>query len=135
MRNQRLISSNAEHFDEVKGPKNLGRHQGPAAHGNRPSPMSAGPARPTQSVFGIPTHGTREENSTNGQLSRPLPSSRAQTRDLLRSWDSLLSSLRVIERSGHVMPEWPVRWRASMAAALHCHSSYYENPTLHIGVK
>ena len=64
-------------FDEVKGPKNLGRHQGPTALGDRPSPMSAGPARPTQSVFGVPTHGTREGNSTNGQRSRPLPSSRA----------------------------------------------------------
>ena len=28
-------------FDEVKGPKNLGRHQGPTALGDRPSPMSA----------------------------------------------------------------------------------------------
>ena len=27
------------------------------------------------------------------------------------------------------------RWRASMAAAYHCHPSYYENPTLHIGVR
>ena len=29
---------------------------------------------------------------------------------------------------------WLVRWRASMAAAYHCHPSYHENPTLHIGV-
>jgi hypothetical protein len=28
----------------------------------------------------------------------------------------------------------PMRWRASMAAAYHCHPSYHENPTLHIGV-
>ncbi len=28
-----------------------------------------------------------------------------------------------------------VRRRASMAAAWHCHPSYYENPTLHIGVR
>ena len=27
-----------------------------------------------------------------------------------------------------------VRWRASMAAAYHCHPFYHENPTLHIGV-
>ena len=39
---------------DEKGPKNLGRHQGPTALGNRPSPMSARPTRPTQSVFGIP---------------------------------------------------------------------------------
>ena len=26
---------------DEKGPKNQGRHQGPSAHGGRPSPMSA----------------------------------------------------------------------------------------------
>ena len=30
---------------------------------------------------------------------------------------------------------WLARWRAFMAAACHCHPSYYENPTLHIGVR
>ena len=28
-----------------------------------------------------------------------------------------------------------VRGRASMAAEYHCHPSYHENPTLHIGVR
>ena len=37
-----------------KEPKDQGRHQGPAALGNRSSPMSAGPARPARSVFGKP---------------------------------------------------------------------------------
>ena len=57
--NQRLASPNAEHFDEVKGPKNQGRHHGPTALGNRPSSMSAGPTHPTRSVFGVPAHGVR----------------------------------------------------------------------------
>ena len=48
-----------QRFDEVKGPKDQGRHHGPTALGNRPSPMSAGPPRPTQSVFGVPAHGVR----------------------------------------------------------------------------
>ena len=43
-------------FDEVKGPKNQGRHQGPTAHSGRPSPMSAEPPRPTRTKFGVPTH-------------------------------------------------------------------------------
>ena len=30
---------------------------------------------------------------------------------------------------------WLVRRRASVAAAWHCHPSYYENPTLHIRVR
>ncbi len=49
---------------ETKGPKIQGRHHGPTALSNRPSPMSAGPAHPTRSVFGIPTHGIKAGNST-----------------------------------------------------------------------
>ena len=45
-----------------KGPKGQGRHHGPTTLGNRPSPMSAGPARPARSVFGVPTHGIRARN-------------------------------------------------------------------------
>ena len=41
---------------ETKGPKVQGRHHGPTTLGNRPSPMSARPARPTRSVFGVPIH-------------------------------------------------------------------------------
>ena len=41
-------------FDEVKGPKNLGRHQRSTALGDRSSAMSAGPARPTRSSVGVP---------------------------------------------------------------------------------
>ena len=37
-----------------KGPKDQGRHQGPTAHGGRPSPMSAVPPRPTRSSVGVP---------------------------------------------------------------------------------
>ena len=40
---------------DKKGPKNQGRHQGPTAHGDRPSPMSAGPARPTRVSVGVPS--------------------------------------------------------------------------------
>ena len=47
---------------ETKGPKIQGRHQGPAAHGNRSSPMSAGPARPTRSVFGVPNLSERSSH-------------------------------------------------------------------------
>ena len=48
-------------FDEVKGRKNQGRHQGPAAHSGRPSPMSAGPPRPAQSGFGVPRRDSLRE--------------------------------------------------------------------------
>jgi hypothetical protein len=50
---------------------------GPHPQSGRFPAMSAGPARPTRLGFGVPTHSTREENSTNGQHPRPLPSSRA----------------------------------------------------------
>ena len=81
---------------DEKGPKNQGRHQGPYTHGNRPSPMSAGPARPTQSVFGVPIHS---------------------------------------ERSSHVIPALAcVLARNLWLRHLEICPSYYENPTLHIGV-
>ena len=44
---------------ETKGPKIQGRHQGPTALGDRTSPMSAGPAHPTQWSAGVPVHGVR----------------------------------------------------------------------------
>ena len=81
---------------DEKGPKNQGRHQGPTALGNRSSPMSAGPARPTQSVFGVPIHS---------------------------------------ERSSHVIPALAcVLARNLWLRHLEICPSYYENPTLHIGV-
>ena len=49
-----------------KEPKDQGRHQGPTALGNRPSPMSAGPTRPTRSVFGVPIHGMLGSRLTAG---------------------------------------------------------------------
>ena len=49
---------------ETKGPKIQGRHHGPYAHSERPSPMSADPTRPTRLIIGIPAHGTRTENNT-----------------------------------------------------------------------
>ena len=36
---------------------------GPNAHSGRFPAMSAGPARPTHSVFGVPAHGTRVRNA------------------------------------------------------------------------
>ena len=51
-----------------KEPKDQGRHQGPTALGDRSSPMSAGPAHPTQLVFGVPTHYQlliRQQTTTN----------------------------------------------------------------------
>ena len=50
----------------------------PFSHPLRALPRPAAlPPRPTRSVFGVPTHGTRKGNCTNGQRSRSLPSSRA----------------------------------------------------------
>ena len=97
---------------DKKGPKNQGRHQGPTALGNRPSPMSAGPARPARSRFGVPALGVRccrflslRHAPAPSRHRGPSPFQRGcpkggglRSRDLLRSWDSLLSSLRVIAR-------------------------------------
>ena len=57
MRNQGLASLNAEHFDEVKGPKIQGRHQRPIALGGRPSAMSAVARAPS------PVEGGRSRNT------------------------------------------------------------------------
>ena len=51
-----FVLKQIEDSTKSKGPKIQGRHQGPTAPGDRSSPMSAGPAHPTQLVFGVPTH-------------------------------------------------------------------------------
>ena len=70
---------------DKKGPKNQGRHHRTlhtkrtwlVSPSNHPA-MSAGPTRPTRSVFGIPTHGVRCYRFLFlTARSHPLPSSRA----------------------------------------------------------
>jgi len=47
-----------------------------------------------------------------------------------------MGSMAAVTSSSAAMSclRWLVRRRASMAATYHCHPSYHENPTLHIGV-
>ena len=78
-----------------KGPKGQGRHQGPTALGDRSSPMSAGPARPTRLVFGKPCPIDGHETLLHLYYASPNsliadPHSANAERDLLRPWDSLL---------------------------------------------
>ncbi len=58
-------------FLDKKEAKNQGRHQGPDAHGGRPSPMSARPTRPTRSSVGVP--GFLIEGPHFGRGPRVLP--------------------------------------------------------------
>ncbi len=80
---------------DEKGPKNQGRHQGPTALGDRSSPMSAGPARPTRLVFDKPCPIDGHETLLHLYYASPNsliadPHSANAERDLLRPWDSLL---------------------------------------------
>ena len=112
-----------------KGPKGQGRHHGPTALGNRPSPMSAGPARPTQSVFGIPILSERSSRVMPtrigavagiygcGRIQQPchphaglcggLGSMAAAPRNLpILLWKPDIAYRGVVGSSGNVMPTW-----------------------------
>ncbi len=119
---------------DEKGPKNQGRHQGPTALGNHSSPMLARPARPTRSRFGVPAHGIRTENSTTTD-NTPAPCRHRGHRP------AISLTARGLPLVAHHRAKQPCHPCAglcvglgSMPAACHCHPSYYENPTLHIGV-
>ena len=102
---------------DEKGPKNLGRHQGPTALGNRPSPMSAvarapNPvglwrSRPRCPLLSLPFLTAR---SAPCRHRGPRPA-------ISYSLGTLFSSLRVIETAAMSCRHWLVRGRASMAAA------------------
>ena len=112
-------------FDK-KGRKNQGRHQGPATQGGRlvspelvegsnhaPPPCRPWPARPTRMRLGFPIRITTFPQTRKGM-------------DDISIFTEALAAMSCLR--------WNAHWRASMPAAYHCHSSYYENPTLHIGV-
>ena len=78
---------------------------GPNTRCGRFPAMSAGPARPTRSVFGVPAHGVRcSHRRSKRHINAPLPSWRTRIRHPLhRQRTKPSSSLRVIARNEAIL--------------------------------
>ena len=87
---------------DKKVPKNQGRHQGPAAQGGRPSPMSARPPRPARTSFGKPDLGTLQHQNQQ----QKSPHLKGAELNLIRGVD-----FQITNRSykGACYPAFPVR--------------------------